>query len=292
MITSKRIYIAVIVALIVIIFLLSFFSLESQSKIKLLNDKIIQTENRIQEDSMVLTNYKNSEEEIYTVLLKKGNINGNQTDEKYNLSTILDMLFKKEANTNDSLKRQINTLKNAVDSFIHENKEYINKDEEKNNKINNLQSELDIKVSSYEKVFDSLLTQIASIENQARNTSWDTLTLVAPKGINLFFYGNIVSNNPDGFGIGFYENKGYYIGQWKGNSRNGKGKHFYKNGDVYEGNFENDLRKGYGIYYYASGEVFKGEWEKDLMHGEGKIFTPDGKSFSGLWINGKMEQEK
>lgn len=289
--TSNKIYIAIIVVLLLFVFLLSFLNLESQSEIEALNDKLTNAQKRSQEDSISLINYKNSEDEIYNVLLKKGNINPNQTN-KSSLSFLLDTFFKKETTKNDSLKRQINTLKNTVDTFVVKNKEFIHQDEEKNNTINNLQSELKNKVSSYEKVLDSLLTQIAYIENEAKNTTWDTLTLTAPKGSNLFFYGNIVHNKPEGFGIGFYEKKGYYIGQWKGNSRNGKGKHFYKNGDVYEGNFEDDLRKGYGIYYYASGEIFKGQWEKDLMHGEGRIYTEDGKSFLGTWVHGKMKEEK
>jgi hypothetical protein len=139
---------------------------------------------------------------------------------------------------------------------------------------------------------DSISADLVALRYQLEKTDFDSLTLLSPKGNKIFYYGKLFNGLPHSFGIGFYQGRGYYIGEWKGNVREGWGKHFYKDGSVYEGNFENDLRAGFGIYYYASGEVYKGYWKDDLMNGEGEIIDADKKAITGIWENGKLRQRK
>ncbi len=139
---------------------------------------------------------------------------------------------------------------------------------------------------------DSIAADLAALRYQLEKTDFDSLTLLSPRGNKIFYCGKLLNGLPHSFGIGFYQGRGYYIGEWQGNARNGWGKHFYRDGSIYEGNFENDLRAGFGTYYYASGEVYKGYWKDDLMNGEGEITVADKKVITGIWENGKLQQRK
>lgn len=136
--------------------------------------------------------------------------------------------------------------------------------------------------------YDSLINQISNISIPEDEFNIDTLNLFTEKGVEIFYFGHLIDNKAEGFGVGFYKHLGYYIGNWSDNKRNGIGKHTYLNGDVYEGSFKYDLREGYGIYYYHTGDRFEGWWRKDLMHGEGKIIPKNGKEKSGTWSEGKL----
>lgn len=142
----------------------------------------------------------------------------------------------------------------------------------------------------YRQQLDSLQGELSQALQNLQNTQLDTLTLLSPKDVPIFFLGKLVNGEPEGFGIGFYKEKGYYIGHWQGNRRHGNGKHCYLNGDVYEGTFAEDIRQGFGRYLFASGEVYEGEWHNDLMHGHGRITFKNGSSKSGLWVEGKMKE--
>ncbi len=142
----------------------------------------------------------------------------------------------------------------------------------------------------YQQQLDSLQGELSRALQHLQNTQLDTLTLLSPKEVPIFFLGKLVNGEPEGFGIGFYKEKGYYIGHWKGNRRHGNGKHCYLNGDVYEGMFVEDIRQGFGRYLFASGELYEGEWHNDLMHGHGRITFKNGSSKSGFWVEGKMKE--
>ncbi|MCS7036793.1 MAG: hypothetical protein RMJ33_11190 [Saprospiraceae bacterium] len=137
---------------------------------------------------------------------------------------------------------------------------------------------------------DSLQNELAQAMQHWQNTQIDTLSFLSPKGVEVSFLGRLVYGEPSGFGIGFYKERGYYIGHWKGVKRHGKGKHFHLNGDTYEGEFVEDVRQGYGRYVFASGEVYEGEWQNDLMHGKGRITFKNGSAKSGIWVEGKMKE--
>ncbi|MCS7018501.1 MAG: hypothetical protein RMJ87_06960 [Cytophagales bacterium] len=139
---------------------------------------------------------------------------------------------------------------------------------------------------------DSMAAELAQLRFALEQSTVDSISLLSPKGNKIFYYGKLLNGLPNEFGIGFYQGRGYYIGEWQGNARHGKGKHFYKDGSVYEGNFENDLRAGFGIYYYASGEIYRGYWKDDLMNGQGEIIGIDKKAISGIWENGKLQQRR
>lgn len=137
---------------------------------------------------------------------------------------------------------------------------------------------------------DSLQNALAEALQHLQNTRVDTLSFLSPKGVEVSFLGRLAYGEPSGFGIGFYKERGYYIGHWQGNKRHGKGRHVHLNGDIYEGEFVEDVRQGYGKYTFASGETYEGEWQNDLMHGKGRITFKNGSAKSGTWVEGKMKE--
>lgn len=137
---------------------------------------------------------------------------------------------------------------------------------------------------------DSLQNALAEALHHLQNTRVDTLSFLSPKGVEVSFLGRLAYGEPSGFGIGFYKERGYYIGHWQGNKRHGKGRHVHLNGDIYEGEFVEDVRQGYGKYTFASGETYEGEWQNDLMHGKGRITFKNGSAKSGTWVEGKMKE--
>ncbi len=137
---------------------------------------------------------------------------------------------------------------------------------------------------------DSLQNALAEALQHLQNTRVDTLSFLSPKGVEVSFMGRLAYGEPSGFGIGFYKERGYYIGHWQGNKRHGKGRHVHLNGDIYEGEFVEDVRQGYGKYTFASGETYEGEWQNDLMHGKGRITFKNGSAKNGTWVEGKMKE--
>lgn len=177
--------------------------------------------------------------------------------------------------------------------------------EQQNSSILKNQLLTQVQLAQAERLIDSLsetlqirewqLEEQISISNTLRQQiqmlNIDSTSFMSPKGTKVTYYGKIFSQKPKGFGIGFFEGGGYYIGSWEGNMRHGKGKHCYANGDIYEGDFINDKRNGYGTYHYASGEVYRGEWKNDLMHGKGVIILQDKKRIEGIWQEGKLSNK-
>jgi hypothetical protein len=149
---------------------------------------------------------------------------------------------------------------------------------------------LSLLLQAFTERYECLKEELEEAFIQIRNTDLDTLTFLSPKGIEILFFGKLVQGEPAGFGIGFYKDKGYYIGHWKGNKRHGQGRHFYLNRDVYEGDFVEDIREGRGKYFFSSGEVYEGEWHNDQMHGRGRIKFKNGSFRSGTWVEGRMRE--
>ncbi len=112
-------------------------------------------------------------------------------------------------------------------------------------------------------------------------------------GRTVRFFGKTENGKANGFGIGIFDSKGIYEGEWRDNVRHGKGRYVWANNDTYEGDFQNGNRHGYGVYTFASGEQYRGEWRDDLRHGEGAMHAKDGKKLlEGIWINDKFDRQK
>lgn len=135
---------------------------------------------------------------------------------------------------------------------------------------------------------DSLSYALHVTLQELQQVQYNTVQLTSPKGDTILFFGRLREGQPDGFGVGFYEGKGYYIGQWKGNQRHGWGLHVYKDGSSYEGCFEEDKRDGFGVYRYPTGDTYIGEWKDNLMDGKGELIL-EGKSIKGRWVAGKLK---
>ncbi len=258
-------------------------------KTKDLKESLVWAKERIAADSLLITNHKFVDRELYD-LLNSYDSSWVFLSNKEDLLPFLDKMLKSHAREivsfqsqlamNDSkingLKEQIIEFESHL-SYAESNKSFYE------SKIISLQTEL----VQRQELLDSVNEELEKVEYELSITSVDTTCIYAPNGNKIFYYGKMVDQSPQNFGIGFYEGKGYYIGEWDGNHRNGRGKHTYKDGSVYEGYFKNDLRSGFGTYFYVSGDVYKGNWKDDLMDGEGEITQADGKSIKGTWKAGK-----
>lgn len=72
------------------------------------------------------------------------------------------------------------------------------------------------------------------------------LKLASLMGIKVYYdgryYGNIVDDKPNGFGICYYDNDMKYEGDWKEGKKDGIGRMYKKDGSYYEGNWKNDKK--------------------------------------------------
>ena len=76
------------------------------------------------------------------------------------------------------------------------------------------------------------------------------------------FSGSFDSNERMSYGVYYYTSGDRYEGYFNNNGlKHGSGTYYWKDGDKYEGNWENDKQNGYGVHYNADGSVwFKGQW--------------------------------
>ncbi len=239
-------------------------------------------------DSMEVVNYQRVEDSIFALLISE-NLNTTIPEIKdEELIQTIQLVLIYYQRSMDSLKRtNLSKEKNLLD--LHAAcTDYLDKIKLEEAQKDSLGFILESTIWNFQHSLDSLSVEINNLQSILSKTNLDSLVLKSPDGTRLFFYGKLLGGIPMGFGVGFYEKKGYYIGEWVASLRNGKGKHQYKNGDIYEGEFRDDMRNGYGSYFYATGEVYSGEWENDLMNGEGEVLTKEGKVFKGTWVNGKM----
>lgn len=112
------------------------------------------------------------------------------------------------------------------------------------------------------------------------------------KKAEVCYYGEIRNNMACGSGIGIFDSKGVYDGQWLENLRHGNGRYTWANGDVYEGEFVNGNREGTGTYYFASGEKYVGQWKNDLREGNGMMLDKNNEVLlSGQWISDRFQRQ-
>ena len=102
------------------------------------------------------------------------------------------------------------------------------------------------------------------------------------------YEGEILNNEPHGFGTLTYEKSGsVYKGNFLDGDRNGFGIYTFKSGNRYEGNWKNDKKHGFGKWYESGGH-FEGDYVNNLMHGHGKWIDSKGNIvFEGEMLNDK-----
>lgn len=56
--------------------------------------------------------------------------------------------------------------------------------------------------------------------------------------------------------------------------REGKGKFYYQDGGFYDGDWRDNKMEGFGILYYQSNrKAYEGLWVNDQFHGQGMLFN-------------------
>ena len=274
---------AIVAALLLLVLITAATTVFFLKKSKDLSVALTLANKRILTDSLALSHYQLTERELVKVVSayeKEGVI----FNERSSIPSFIDTLLKVYSNRNHALREQFKDQVNSIRQLNRQIDKFQTEEIAAEAKLAQLNTDL----AFQKRTLDSLSIALAKTKSELASSGLDSLTLHS-NGVKIFFYGKTYSQIPNGFGIGFYEGRGYYIGEWSGNQRNGYGKHVYKDGSVYEGTFENDLRNGFGTYYYSSGEVYKGNWKNDLMDGKGEIISPNGKSVKGIWSAGKLK---
>ncbi len=77
-----------------------------------------------------------------------------------------------------------------------------------------------------------------------------------------------------GQGIYFFEDGGYYKGQFEHGLMNGRGEMFVPDEERYVGEFLDGRYHGFGTLFYKDGGRYEGEWVDFERHGKGKIYFP------------------
>lgn len=277
------------------------------SHVKQLNQSLAIAHEKIANDSITLMKYKLTDQALAGIITSYDSL-GRFSNTNLEFSSVIDSLLFTYVNNASSLNNEIQKNRVNINSLEGKNRILENQNlsfqkktlaledmtktlETRRNEVEGKAFKLESEMASQKLLLDSMSQNLVAIQEEMVRFGLDSLVVKTSTGSKIYFYGETYNGAPLGFGIGFYEGRGHYIGEWKDNLRHGKGKHFYKDGAIYEGFFENDLRHGYGVYYYNSGEIFKGHWKDDLMFGEGSIVDINGKTISGLWENGKLLQK-
>ena len=117
--------------------------------------------------------------------------------------------------------------------------------------------------------------------------------LIEMKYNNVHYRGEVININSinNGYGKLEYENKEYYIGEWKNFQKHGKGTLYYKNGRIqYQGEYQYDEKEGFGKYFKKNGEYYIGQLINGKAHGKGKYYDKNKKiEYEGDFAFGKLE---
>ncbi len=240
----------------------------------------------IQEQEKKISQYDIASDSLLQMLIDYSVENNLSYDARGDLFENFSKVFTVQSSLKNSLSYQAKKNQTIVSDLINLKSQL----KGKNTLLKGLDTKNDT-INFLLKRTDSLAFEIDKMSAAIRDATTDTLSIVSPLGVKIFYFGDIVDDKPMGLGMGFYDKKGHYVGNWYKNMRNGSGKHFYANGDVYHGLFVNDKREGFGVYYYATGDKYAGWWELDLMSGQGTITTKDGKSKRGVWKKGKLVEK-
>lgn len=209
----------------------------------------------------IIETYKN-EESKQRALASKNPV----SDEA--ISKLQEEYYKSIQSKKDQLK-ELSLLKKQLDSSNQQTSLTKNQIEAKNEAISKLKQTLK-------------QTQNKAVELQFESA----------EGISVSYFGQVENGVATGFGVGVFEGKGIYRGEWKDNARHGKGTYTWSNGDVYEGQFMKGKIHGFGTYFFKSGEKYVGNWENNLRHGEGAVFNTEGEVLlQGTWQNDKIKKK-
>ena len=99
-------------------------------------------------------------------------------------------------------------------------------------------------------------------------------------GNTIYYIGQKMNNQKNGFGIKIMADEAKYIGYFKNNKSEGFGK-FITNSDSYFGEFSNDQANGFGIYNHKNETIYIGYWKNDLRENYGMEKWKDNASYSG-----------
>ena len=134
---------------------------------------------------------------------------------------------------------------------------------------------------------ESLTVQLAS---KSKN---DYLKFSNERGVEVYYVGEILDKNANGWGVALFSDGSRYEGEWKNNMRDGNGIFYWPDGEYYQGEFVLDKRQGEGKYYWPNGEMFAGKWQNDKRNGDGVFYGKDGKVVAkGIWKNNELVQKE
>lgn len=102
--------------------------------------------------------------------------------------------------------------------------------------------------------------------------------------------GEIIGGKINGKVVIKFEDKNYYIGDYKNEVKNGYGFHFFKNGLIYLGMYDKDMKVD-GIVKDPETMkiVYEGDWGFDTYHGKGKLTRRNGTYYQGDFEKGMMQ---
>jgi hypothetical protein len=160
------------------------------------------------------------------------------------------------------------------------------------NKANDsLEVTLSIIAADLEKKEEKLSELNKNIDSLSSSTG--KLSFKNEMGKEVSYYGKVLNGKANGYGVGIYDNKGIYQGEWRNNVRHGRGKYIWNNGDQYIGEYAEGKREGAGNYYFVSGERYEGGWKSDVRNGYGIFYAKDGSILlKGEWENDKCVKKE
>lgn len=94
----------------------------------------------------------------------------------------------------------------------------------------------------------------------------------------------------EGKGVYFFEDGGYYKGEWVNGMMEGKGTMYVPDVEKYIGQFKAGEYNGLGTLYYSDGGRYEGNWKNGERQGFGKLFYPSSADID--YIEGNFEKGK
>lgn len=93
---------------------------------------------------------------------------------------------------------------------------------------------------------------------------------------------------PHGYGCRWYDDGGYYEGEWRSGSRHGVGTMRWPSFNLYVGSWADDTYDGMGTMWDAAGGIYHGPYVRDKKHGLDCIqMYAHGMIYEGGYENGK-----
>jgi len=103
------------------------------------------------------------------------------------------------------------------------------------------------------------------------------------------YCGQYYNNRRDIYGVYTWSNGEEYTGEWANGHMCGIGVKRMTNGDVYDGEFFNDEANGFGVKTFGSnGDIHYGEYQNNLRHGNGLYRWANGNEYEGNYVKGEQ----